>query len=81
VGLELVDRGVPREHYPVAIDGQVVGWVTTGMKAPTLDAFLALAYVPAANAKLGSEVDIVIRDQPKKAKVVKRPFYTPAYRR
>ncbi len=81
VGLELVDRGVPREHYPVAIDGQVVGWVTTGMKAPTLDAFLALAYVPAANAKLGSEVDVVIRDQPKKAKVVKRPFYTPAYRR
>jgi len=81
VGLELVDRGVPREHYPVAIDGQVVGWVTTGMKAPTLDAFLALAYVPAANAKVGSEVDIVIRDQPKKAKVVKRPFYTPAYRR
>lgn len=81
VGLELVDRGVPREHYPVAIDGQVVGWVTTGMKAPTLDAFLALAYVPAAHAKLGSEVDVVIRDQPKKAKVVKRPFYTPAYRR
>ncbi len=80
-GLEMVDRGVPREHYPVAVDGQVVGWVTTGMKAPTLDAFLALAYVPAANARLGSEVDVVIRDQPKKAKVVKRPFYTPAYRR
>ena len=65
----------------MAIDGQVVGWVTTGMKAPTLDTFLALAYVPAASAKLGSEVDIIIRDQPKKAKVVKRPFYIPAYRR
>ncbi len=81
VGLEMVDRSVPRDHYAVASGGQTVGWVTTGMKAPTLDAFLALAYVPAALAKIGSEVDVIVRDQPKKAKVVKRPFYTPAYRR
>lgn len=81
VGLEMVDKGVAREHYPVAGGGQIIGHVTTGMKAPSLDAFLALAYVPAAFSKVGAEIDVIIRDQPKKAKVVKRPFYTPAYRR
>lgn len=81
VGLEMVERGVPREHYDVAADGAVIGWVTTGMKAPTLDSFLALAYVPPPHNRFGTELDVVIRDKPKKARVVRRPFYTPAYRR
>lgn len=81
VGLEMIDRGVPREHYPVAVDGEVIGWVTTGMKSPTLGKFLAMAYVPRPYNKLGTELDILIRDKPKKAKVVRRPFYLPAYRR
>ncbi|MCO6452287.1 MAG: glycine cleavage system aminomethyltransferase GcvT [Caldilineales bacterium] len=81
VGLEMVDRGVPREGYAVADGEQQVGWVTTGMKAPSLDRFLALAYVPAHLSRLGTELNIIIRDQPKATKVVKRPFYLPAYRR
>lgn len=81
VGLEMVDRGVPREHYPVLAEGQEIGWVTTGMKAPTLDAFLALAYVPAAHSRIGAELDILIHGKPKKARVIKRPFYIPAYKR
>ena len=81
VGLEMVEKGVPREHYPVAVGDETVGWVTTGMKSPTLDKFLALAYVPTAYAKLGIELNVIIRDQSKLARVVKRPFYTPAYRK
>ncbi len=81
VGFEMVERGVPRAEYPVALGGQVVGVVTTGMKSPTTDRFVGLAYVPASHAALGSQIEIVIRDAPKKAVVVKTPFYTPAYRR
>lgn len=81
VGFEMVERGVPRAEFPVAINGQVVGIVTTGMKSPTTDRFVGLAYVPAAFAALGSQIDIVIRDAPKKATVVKTPFYVAAYRR
>ncbi|NOZ71170.1 MAG: glycine cleavage system aminomethyltransferase GcvT [Chloroflexi bacterium] len=81
VGLEMIDRGVPREHYEVAVGDKVIGWVTTGMKSPTLDKFLALAYVPSPYNKLGTELNILIRNKPKRAKVVKRPFYLPAYRR
>ena len=81
VGFEMVDKAVPRGGYSVALDGEVVGEVTTGMKSPTTGRFVGLAYVPADHAKLGSAIDIVIRDQPKRAVVVRRPFYLAAYRR
>ena len=81
VGLEMVDRGVPRHGYPVALEGRVIGEVTSGMYAPTVGRYLALAYVSQAQAALGSEVDVVIRGEARRARVVKTPFYTPAYRR
>ncbi len=81
VGLQMVDRGVPRHGYPVALDGCVIGEVTTGMFAPTLGQYLALAYVPKAQAAIGTEVQVLIRGEGKRARVVKTPFYTPAYRR
>ncbi len=75
VGFEMVDKAVPREHYPVTADGVEVGFVTTGMKSPTLDKFLGMAYVPPALSKPGSEFDVLVRGAPKRARVVKRPFY------
>lgn len=80
IGFEMVERAVPRDHYPIAVGDNVIGYVTTGMKSPTLDKFLGLGYVPQEYAKIGTELDIVIRGQPKKAKVVKRPFYQPRYK-
>ena len=80
VGLEMVDKAVAREHYDVAVAGQVVGHVTSGMKSPTLDKFLGMALVPATHAANGSTVDVVVRGQSKQAKVVKRPFYKPRYK-
>ena len=80
VGLEMVEKAVPREHYDVAVNGQVVGHVTSGMKSPTLDKFLAMAYVPAKHSALGTKLDVIVRGQPKPAIVVKRPFYKPKYK-
>jgi aminomethyltransferase len=81
VGFELVERGVAREGYPVAYQGETVGWVTSGMYAPTLQCYLGMAYVPRALAKRETELEIMIRGKAVKAVVVKRPFYVPAYRR
>jgi aminomethyltransferase len=80
VCIEMVDKGVPREHYEVRIEGQT-GHVTTGMFAPTAESYAAMALVPASLAEVGREVQIIIRDQPKAAKIIKKPFYIPAYRR
>lgn len=80
VGLEMVDKAVPREHYDIAVNGQVVGHVTSGMKSPTLDKFLAMAMVPAEYSAPGTRLDVIVRGQPKQAVVVKRPFYKPQYK-
>jgi len=81
VGFEMIERGVAREHYPVMMDGSQVGHVTSGMFSPTTERYLGMAIVPASLAKTGTEIEILIRDKPVKAKIIKRPFYTPAYRR
>ena len=81
VGFEMQETAVPREGYTVMVNGEPIGSVTTGMKSPTTGRFLGLAIVPAPYAAPGTEIAIVVRDKQKKAVVVKRPFYIPAYRR
>ncbi len=76
----MIDKAVPREGYPVAVDGKVIGHVTSGMKSPTLGKFLAMAYVPAEHSAIGAKVDVIVRGEPKQAVVVKRPFYKPRYK-
>ena len=80
VGFQLLDKGVPREGYEVAKDGEIVGKVVSGLYGPTIDIYAGHAYVPSHLAKSGTEIDIMIRNKPKKAVIVKRPFYKPAYR-
>ena len=77
----MVERGVPRDHYPVLYNGQEVGIVTTGMFSPTTDKYLGMALVPREISARDTEIEIVIRNKPVKAKIVKKPFYIPAYRR
>jgi aminomethyltransferase len=81
VGFELIDRGVAREGYPVLMNGEVVGKVTSGMFSPTTKKYIGMALVSRNAAALGTEIEIVIREKTVKAKVIKKPFYVPAYRR
>ena len=47
VGLESVDRGIPRDGYRVLDEsGTEIGYVTSGSYAPFLKKNIALAYVP-----------------------------------
>lgn len=75
VGFEMLDRGIPREHYKVQVGGDVVGEVTSGSFAPTLKKNIGLAYVKSDFSKQGTEIEIMIRDKPAKAKITKLPFY------
>ena len=76
VGLESVDRGIPRDGYKVLdLNGKEIGYVTSGSYAPFLKKNIALAYVPIEHSAIGSEVAVEIRNQPVKCKVVPTPFY------
>ena len=76
VGLEMIDRGIARDGYKVLdVGGQEIGYVTSGSPAPFLKKNIALAYVPPEHAEIGSTVQIEIRNQGVKARVVPTPFY------
>jgi aminomethyltransferase len=75
VGLEMTERAVARHGYPVVKDGQATGVVTSGSYGPSVDRYIAMAYVGSAHAAVGTELGVEIRGQVKSARVVKTPFH------
>ena len=76
VGLEIVERGIARDGYPVLnAAGETIGQVTSGSPAPYLKKNIALAYVPIELAVIDTEVAVEIRGNPVRAKIVPTPFY------
>jgi aminomethyltransferase len=76
VGLEMVERGIARDGYRVLDDaGNEIGYVTSGSPAPFLKRNIAMAYVPLAQAAIGSRVKVEIRGQGVGAQIVPLPFY------
>ena len=81
-GFEVVGRGIARGGYEIrSLAGERIGEVTTGMPSPTLGKNLGLGYLPTALATEGSEFDVIVRDRPVRARVVKTPFYKPRYKK
>lgn len=75
VGIEMIDKGIPRHHYKVQdTNGNEIGYVTSGTQAPSLGKAIGMAYVTKENAAEGTEVFVAVRDKALKAKVVKIPF-------
>lgn len=75
VGFEMIDKGIPRHDYVIAdAQGHVIGKVTSGTQAPSLQKAVGLGYVTVEHASQDSEIYIKVRDKALKAKVVKTPF-------
>ncbi|MBN8628534.1 MAG: glycine cleavage system protein T, partial [Planctomycetes bacterium] len=76
VGLMLDGKRVPRETYKVlAADGREIGHVTSGTFSPTLEKAIAMAYVDAAYAVVGTQLQVDIRGKAEPCTVVELPFY------
>jgi aminomethyltransferase len=76
-GIEMLDRGIPRSHYPVYAgpEGELIGEVTTGTQSPTLKRNVGLALLKQEYSAPDTQVWVEIRGKRLKAKVVKTPFY------
>ncbi len=75
VGFELIDRGIPRQHYPICnAEGNVIGEVTSGTQSPSLNKAIGMGYVASEFSATGSEIYIEVRGKLLKAQVVKIPF-------
>ena len=76
VGLEMIERGIARDGYKVWDEsGKEIGCVTSGSYAPFLKKNIALAYVPPSMSQVDTIMQVEIRSQGVKAKVVPTPFY------
>lgn len=75
-GFEMIDKGIPRQHYEICdAEGNNIGEVTSGTMAPSLKKAIGMGYVKAEHAKFGSEIYIKVRNKMLKAEIVKIPFY------
>lgn len=75
IGFEMIDRGIPRHDYEIVdAGGNVIGKVTSGTQAPSLQKAIGMGYVSKEFTKEGTEIYIKIRENRVKAKVVKFPF-------
>jgi len=75
VGFEMTGRGIARSHYKIVKNGQPIGEVTSGGPAPWLNKNIGLGYVAAEQSAIGTEFEVLIRDNPVAARVVQTPFY------
>ncbi len=80
VGLELDGPaliGSNDEHWPLTLDGQAAGYVTSAIHSPRLEKNIALAMVARRYADLGTRLVVETPPQPRTCEVVPKPFYDP----
>lgn len=68
------DKGIPRNGCEIQKDGKKVGMVTSGSLSPCLNAGIAMGYCHPNYREKDLVLDIMIRNKPVKARVVKPPM-------
>lgn len=75
VGLRLEGKRTARQGMAVKLGGERVGQVTSGCLSPTLGYPIAMAYVSAECAEIGTAVAVELGSKAVEAQVVGLPFY------
>lgn len=82
VGLSLDGKAPAREGAEIALPGgDVIGSVTSGGFAPTIGAPIAMGYVPAEHAAVGTSLELIVRNRRLPATVSDMPFVPNRYYR
>lgn len=74
VAFVLHNSGFPRKECEIYKDGNKIGIVTSGTVSPVLEKGIGLGYVTRDLSKVGSIIDIKIRDKLIPAEIVKLPL-------
>ena len=81
VGIKPLERAPAREGTVIEIGGEPVGVVTSGGFGPSVDGPVAMGYVRADLAELGTKIDLMVRGKARAAEVCELPFVKPNYKR
>ena len=72
----ILDAGIPRRGFEIMDKaGRSLGSVTSGTFSPLLKKGIAMAYVSPESSQFGAEVEVMVREAPAAARIVKFPFY------
>jgi len=74
VAFTLEESGFPRPGYKIKKDGDTIGHITSGTVSPILEKGIGLGYVSRENAKIGTEIEIELRNKLVPAVIIKPPF-------
>jgi len=75
IGLIMIDRGVPRQHYNVLLNSNKIGQISSGGISPLLKKGIGLAFVTPGMVNEGDTIEIDIKGRLRKARVSKWPFF------
>lgn len=75
IGFEMTEPGIARDGFPIFIEGEKLGFVSSGSPAPYLKKNIGLGFVPIEFANIGQEIKIEVRGKLLSAVVVPTPFY------
>jgi len=75
VGFAMQNRVIPRHGFTITLNGEDIGVVTSGTLSPIINTGIAMGYVRQQNAKLGSLVDMRVRNRYEPAIITNTPFY------
>ncbi len=81
VGIELHEKAVPRNGYDIEVNGQRIGYVTTGYQSISTGKSVCMALIDNQYAPLGTEVDVRIRKKLFRGTVCKKRFYQKNYKK
>ncbi|MFC2088573.1 glycine cleavage system aminomethyltransferase GcvT [Calditrichota bacterium] len=74
VAFTLNEPGFPRKGYEIYSNDIKIGVVTSGTVSPILEKGIGLGYVTKEHSKIGTAIDIKVRNKMIPAKIIKPPF-------
>ena len=80
VGLELDGEPLPgpnTQFWPVAVNGEVIGKVTSAVYSPRLKKNIALAMVAIGHSAVGTACTVQLTGETRSGTIVPKPFYDP----
>ena len=80
VGLKINSKMPVREGAEITdASGKIIGQVTSGGFAPSLEAPIAMGYVTSENSAIGTQLNAIVRGKPVPIEVAKTPFVVQRY--
>jgi len=74
-GFKVTGKGIVREQNEMFVDGQKVGFSTSGTHAPYFGYPIALGYIDKRYSAIGTKVIFNVRGREVEAEVTEIPFY------